>query len=86
MSFMPSCKHIAEHSSEYLDKSLPFWKRVGMRLHLFMCVNCRRYLQHLQLTIATLARIQETGQPDPATVNAIVQRLRQEGHKPPHSH
>jgi hypothetical protein len=86
MSFMPSCRDIAEHSSGYLDKNLPFWTRMGIRLHLFMCVNCRRYLQHMRLTIATLARLHDTKPPDPATVNTIVQKLRQEAPKHTHHH
>lgn len=89
MSFMPSCRDIDEHSSEYLDRTLPFWQRLGVRLHLFMCVNCRRYLQHLQLTIATLARFHETEHAstmDPASVENIVKQLQREGNKPPHGH
>lgn len=88
MSYMPSCRDITEHSSDYLDKNLPFAKRMRMHLHLFMCVNCRRYLQHMRLTIATLARLQNTRQSattDPATVSAIVQHIRHEGHEHPHA-
>jgi len=86
MSFMPSCRDISEHSSDYLDKNLPFGKRMRMRLHLFMCVNCRRYLQHMRLTIATLARFHDPEPADPATVNTIVQKLRQAAPKPTHPH
>jgi hypothetical protein len=40
----------------------------------------------MRLTIATLARLHDTKPPDPATVNTIVQKLRQEAPKHTHHH
>ena len=64
MSLMPSCKDITKHSSDYLDRQLPLRKRASYWLHLMMCVNCRRYLEQLQLTIMTLGRTKEATPPD----------------------
>lgn len=64
MSLMPSCKDITKHSSDYLDKQIPLWKRPGYWLHLMMCVNCQRYLNQLKLTISTLGKTQEASLPD----------------------
>jgi hypothetical protein len=86
MSFMPSCRDITEHTSDYLDHTLPFWKRVGFRLHLFVCLNCRRYLEQMRLTIATLGRLKDEDQGpavEQATVDDIVQHLKQEAPQPP---
>jgi predicted anti-sigma-YlaC factor YlaD len=54
---MMSCKDITEHASAYLDKEVPFTTRLNMRLHLFMCLHCRRYMDQLQTTIKTLGRM-----------------------------
>ena len=54
MILMLSCQDITEKASDYLDRDLPFTTRLSVRVHLFMCVNCRRYVQQLQTTIKTL--------------------------------
>ena len=64
MSLMPSCKDITKHSSDYLDRQLPWWGRVGYWLHLLMCVHCRRYIDQLKLTITTLGQTQEAIPPE----------------------
>src|ERR1041385_4695796 len=40
---MPTCREVTRLQSEALDKQLPFFKRVGLRLHLLVCSWCRRY-------------------------------------------
>ena len=75
MSLMPSCKDITEHSSEYLDKNLPLMKRLSFHMHMFMCVNCRRYVNQIKLTIATIGKT-EQAKPKPVDekqVQEIVQ-------------
>jgi len=57
MKLLPSCKDITEESSNYLDHHLPLWRRIGFQIHLLMCVHCKRYVDQLKLTIATLGRI-----------------------------
>ncbi len=53
---MLSCKHLVEQASDYIDDEMSMRKRVQVKLHLFMCVSCRRYLKQLKLTIAMLRR------------------------------
>ena len=60
---MPSCKDITHHSSDYLDRHMPWHKRIGYKLHLLMCVNCKRYVEQLKLTISTLGHTQEATPP-----------------------
>lgn len=80
MSLMPSCKDITEHASDYLEHHLSLRQRLGYRLHLFMCVNCRRYLDQLQLTIRTIGKTPQASPPPvaPQQVQEIVERLRQQ--------
>ncbi|KPJ87403.1 MAG: hypothetical protein AMJ53_18200 [Gammaproteobacteria bacterium SG8_11] len=56
---MLSCKDITEQANSYLEKELPFTKRLGVRLHLFMCLHCRHYIEQLQTTIQTLSRMKK---------------------------
>lgn len=89
MSLMPSCKDITEHASDYLDRDLTLLQRAGFRLHLFMCVHCRQYVEQLKLTITTLGKIGKTPEAsppsvDPQQVQDIVSQLhRHSGNKPP---
>lgn len=40
---MLSCKEATRLVSEKLDRELPFWQRLGLRLHVLMCRACSRY-------------------------------------------
>ena len=79
MSIMPSCKDITKHSSDYLDGNQSFMQRLGFKMHLFMCVNCKRYVSQLKLTIATIGKSESaTPQPvDEQHVHDIVEKLKQ---------
>lgn len=76
---MPSCKEITEKSSDYLDHNLSWWKRPGYWLHLAMCVHCRRYIDHLSLTIKTIGKSAEATPPSvgPEQVQEIVEKMKQ---------
>lgn len=79
MSLMPSCKDITEHSSDYLDRNMSLMQRMAFRAHLFMCVNCQRYVSQLKLTISTLGKM-DKAEPQPVDdqqVQAIIKKLKQ---------
>jgi anti-sigma factor RsiW len=46
---MLSCKKLVAHSSDYIDGQLPLSQRLSLRLHLAMCVNCRRFIKQFRL-------------------------------------
>lgn len=46
---MLTCKEVAQQASDYLDEPQPLLKRWSFRVHLLMCGNCRRFIQHLGL-------------------------------------
>ena len=54
---MPSCKDVTRLISESMDHSLPFGKRVGVRLHLLICRFCARYERQLLLIRETVRRL-----------------------------
>lgn len=44
---MLSCKEISQLVSLSLDESLPIWRRMQVRMHLFLCRFCARFRQQL---------------------------------------
>jgi hypothetical protein len=54
---MLSCKALAQlHASDYLDHTLTTRERLGVRLHLILCKNCRRFIGQLQVVRDVLRR------------------------------
>jgi hypothetical protein len=45
----PNCREAARLQSAALDGKLPLLQRVGLRIHLVLCVWCRRYGQQIRL-------------------------------------
>ena len=48
MHWMYSCKDVSELLSKSMDRSLPFYQRMLMRLHLLMCKYCSRVKEHFE--------------------------------------
>ncbi|HJR09206.1 MAG TPA: zf-HC2 domain-containing protein [Pyrinomonadaceae bacterium] len=46
---LPTCKEIAPLMSESMERRLTARERVALRVHLWVCVWCEWYLQHLRL-------------------------------------
>jgi hypothetical protein len=59
---MLSCKDVTQLISESMDHSLPLGKRIGVRLHLFMCKFCARYKRQLLLIHETVRRLAATAE------------------------
>ncbi len=53
---MLNCKEISHLASQHLDKNLPFHTRMRVRVHLFMCVDCRSFMNQFKSTIAAIKR------------------------------
>jgi anti-sigma factor RsiW len=51
-----NCKHLLENLDDYADGKLSGWPRWRVRLHLWICRNCRRYLQTYKATIRLARR------------------------------
>ena len=49
--------------SEYMERELPFHKRLFFRLHLIMCHNCRRYLKQFKKTVELTGKIPKENPP-----------------------
>jgi hypothetical protein len=47
MMGMYSCKQVSQIVSESLDRKLPLWTRVQLRMHLAMCGICSRFRRNM---------------------------------------
>lgn len=48
---MRSCKDINQNVDAHLDGELSLKQRVELRLHLLMCVDCKRYIRQLKSSV-----------------------------------
>ena len=48
MHWMFSCKDVSQRVSESMDRSLPFYQRVLIRMHLLMCKYCARLREQFE--------------------------------------
>lgn len=79
----PPCKEVTQLLSSSLERPLPFWRRVQLRLHFIICVWCHRYADQLVLLRTLLHRfhshVPENGaQLSPQAREQIAARLRTE--------
>jgi hypothetical protein len=44
----PNCREAIRLQSEALDRPLPWLQRIGLRIHLALCVWCLRYARQIQ--------------------------------------
>lgn len=54
---MLSCREVGGLSSDYLNRDLPWRRRLAVRLHLLMCEGCARYYRQMKATLALLRTI-----------------------------
>jgi hypothetical protein len=57
---MLSCKDATRLISQSMDATLPIGKRIGVRVHLLICIYCTRYERQLLLIRETLRRLAAT--------------------------
>ncbi|MDF1782415.1 MAG: zf-HC2 domain-containing protein [Alcanivoracaceae bacterium] len=51
---MLKCRDIPSEAEKLLAGELPFGERVSVRMHLFICHNCRRYVRQLKVLLGAL--------------------------------
>ena len=56
---MLTCEEVTAKASAFVDGELSLRERAGIRLHLAICIHCRRFHRQLRLLIARLSRQDE---------------------------
>jgi hypothetical protein len=46
---LPTCQQTVEKISESMERSLSIRERINLKLHLWICVWCQWYLEHLHV-------------------------------------
>ncbi|MBT4836130.1 MAG: zf-HC2 domain-containing protein [Methylococcales bacterium] len=73
---MLTCRDIESKSSDYIDNDLNIWQKMKYKFHLFMCVDCRRFIKHLKLTIYTYKN--SLNQPTPKEkIDQVMDRIKE---------
>lgn len=64
MKWMPTCREASQLASRSMDESLPLIDRLGLKMHLAICRNCR----HLTVQLEHMRRLfrEETADADAA--------------------
>ena len=77
---MLRCKDVAERASRYVDGEMSWSQRLGMRLHLMMCLHCRRFMRQFRVVRDTLGCCPDP-QPEPTekSLRELAERLRKHG-------
>jgi predicted anti-sigma-YlaC factor YlaD len=73
---MLSCKELTEVATDYLERDLSWHKQLSVRVHLWMCGYCRRYLDQMRKVIALLRRLPKEPVP-PNTVEKLLAQFRE---------
>ncbi len=72
---MLRCRDIVKHADAYLSGEMPFWTRLGFRVHLLFCRYCRRYVRELRLTLEVSRRMAVAGPAEDARIDALAALL-----------
>ena len=60
---MLTCKEVAESIGRDEWRDAPLWRRLALRLHLWMCPHCRRYAAQLRaIGMAARSMFRERGE------------------------
>ena len=75
---MLTCRNIMEGGSDFIDGQMLSNKRIGFRIHLLLCSNCRRFMKNFRTTINYVKALPDRDQLSEEEINEIVQRIEQE--------
>ncbi len=65
MKLMLTCKETSEVLSEARDNSLPWTKRIMLKMHLMMCHHCNNYKSQLSALYLTYQKLRTKMESDP---------------------
>ncbi len=68
---LPTCEEVSRLTSQAMDEKLPLRKRLALRVHLMLCVWCRRSARQLEL----MRRLARTGGPAETLSDSARERL-----------
>ena len=73
---LPTCQQTVQTISESMERPLKTNERIKLKLHLWICVWCQWYMEHLHL-IRDTARAQAAAAPDQMTTATLSNEARE---------
>ena len=71
-----TCKDLSRLASEAMDRDLNLWERISIKMHLWVCETCRRYVQHLKFLRRAASQAGEVAAPPSALSDAAKERMK----------
>ena len=66
---LPTCQQTVQKISQSMETRLPLRERLNIKLHLWICVWCQWYLEHLHIIRDTTRARAATDTPDVSSVS-----------------
>lgn len=76
LATLPNCQQTVETISNSMERPLTFNERFKLRIHLWICVWCQWYMEHLQL-IRDASRAQASEAPEQMTGSTLSNEARE---------
>ena len=76
LATLPNCQRTVETISQSMERPLTLSERFKLKLHLWICVWCQWYMEHLQL-IRVASRAQAKDAPDQMTNASLSNEARE---------
>ncbi|MDD5140958.1 MAG: hypothetical protein PHY43_11940 [Verrucomicrobiales bacterium] len=74
----PNCKEAIRLQSDALDRPLPLLRRIGLRIHLFLCVWCSRYGKQIKFLRTAAQHCDHEHEPAPALPQEARERIKEQ--------
>ncbi|MAG66477.1 anti-sigma factor family protein [Pseudomonas sp.] len=82
---MLKCKDLVALSSDLLDGELTLKQRIAVRMHLAMCVHCRRFIRQLRVSQRVIRQLPDQQAPELETLLRAMQAQQQRASEPDQS-
>ena len=79
---MLKCKDLVALSSDLLDGELTLKQRIAVRMHLAMCVHCRRFIRQLRVSQRVIRQLPDQQAPELETLLRAMQARQQRASEP----
>ena len=74
----PNCEEAIRLQSDALDRPLPPLRRIGLRIHLFLCVWCSRYGQQIKFLRTAAHHCDHDHEPNQTLPREARERIREQ--------
>lgn len=70
-----TCKQVSDTASDFLEGPTTLTQHIKLRLHLTICIHCRRYLKQLRLSMGVVSNSARAPTPSKEDIEMLVSQL-----------